>query len=231
MKESPEGLKIKKVPLTNIRKIIRDKMIESSKVPQFCLEMEIRIDKFLSSRNNIKPKPSITSYLIWAVAKALEEKPYLNGYFYGEEIGYVSEINIGVAVAIPGGLLVPVIREANKKKVREIHNKLSEFLEKIKNKKLSPDNLEGGTFTISNLGMYKIKGFIPLLNIPQIAIMGIGSIDQGVDYFKGKITPYSYIQVALVADHRALDGATAADFLLTFKRICEEELNKEAFND
>lgn len=231
MKESPEGLKIKKVPLTNIRKIIRDKMIESSKVPQFCLEMEIRIDKFLSSRNKIEPKPSITSYLIWAVAKALEEKPYLNGFFYVEEIGYVSEINIGVAVAIPGGLLVPVIREANKKKVMGINSELSEFLERIKNKKLSPDCLEGGTFTISNLGMYKIKGFIPLLNTPQIAILGVGSISQGVDYFKGKISPYSYIQVALVADHRALDGATAADFLLTFKRICEEELNKEAFND
>ena len=227
MKESPKSLKIKKVPLTNIRKIIRDKMIESSKVPQFCLEMEIKMDKILSSRNEIKPKPSITSYLIWAVAKALEKKPKLNGFFYGDEIGYVSEINIGVAVAIPGGLLVPVIREANKKKVRRINNELSEFLEKIKNKKLSPDCLEGGTFTISNLGIYKIKGFIPLLNVPQIAILGVGGITQRADFFKGKITPHYYSQVTLVADHRALDGATAADFLSTFKRICEEELNKE----
>jgi len=227
LKESPKSLKIKKVPLTNIRKIIRDKMIESSKVPQFCLEMEIKMDKILSSRNEIKPKPSITSYLIWAVAKALEKKPKLNGFFYGDEIGYVSEINIGVAVAIPGGLLVPVIREANKKKVRRINNELSEFLEKIKNKKLSPDCLEGGTFTISNLGIYKIKGFIPLLNVPQIAILGVGGITQRADFFKGKITPHYYSQVTLVADHRALDGATAADFLSTFKRICEEELNKE----
>lgn len=226
MKESPKGLKIKKVPLTNIRKIIRDKMIESSKVPQFCLEMEIKMDKILSSRNEIKPEPSITSYLIWVVAKALEKKPKLNGFFYGDEIGYVSEINIGVAVAIPGGLLVPVIREANKKKVRRINNELSEFLERIKNKKLSPDCLEGGTFTISNLGMYKIKGFIPLLNVPQIAILGVGGITQRADFFKGIITPHYYSQVTLVADHRALDGATAADFLSTFKRICEEELNK-----
>jgi len=226
LKESPKGLKIKKVPLTNIRKIIRDKMIESSKVPQFCLEMEIKMDKILSSRNEIKPEPSITSYLIWVVAKALEKKPKLNGFFYGDEIGYVSEINIGVAVAIPGGLLVPVIREANKKKVRRINNELSEFLERIKNKKLSPDCLEGGTFTISNLGMYKIKGFIPLLNVPQIAILGVGGITQRADFFKGIITPHYYSQVTLVADHRALDGATAADFLSTFKRICEEELNK-----
>jgi len=227
LKENPEGLKIKKVPLTNIRKIIRDKMNESSKVPQFCLEMEIRMDKILSSRNETKPKPSVTSYLIWAVAKALEEKPHLNGFFYGEEIGYASEINIGVAVAIPGGLLVPVIREVNKKKVRGIHNELSEILEKIKNKELSPDSLEGGTFTISNLGMYKIKGFIPLLNTPQIAILGVGGIAQGMEYLKREITQYPYIQVALVVDHRAVDGAIAADFLSTFKRICEEELTKE----
>lgn len=220
-------MKIKKTSLSPLRQIIRDKMIESCKIPQFCLEIEVNMKKILEVREKLVPRTSITACLIWSCARALREKPELNGYFYNNEVGYASDINIGVAISIPGGLLVPVIREAEKKKLKVINKELIMFNKKIKSKKLSPDDLQEGTFTLSNLGMYGITSFIPLLNPPQLAILGIGALCEGYKINENKIETYKYIKVNIVADHRALDGAIAADFLSVFKRICEEEFHKE----
>lgn len=227
MKNMAQFMKIKKISLSPLRQIIRDRMNESCKIPQFCLEIEVNMKKILEVRENLIPRPSITSCLIWNCARALREKPELNGYFYGDEIGHTSDINIGVAISIPEGLLVPVIREADKKKLEEIHQELTIFNKKIKSKKLSPDDLQDGTFTLSNLGMYGITSFIPLLNPPQLAILGVGALCEGYKVNEDKIETYKYIKVTIVADHRALDGAVAADFLSVFKRICEGEFHKE----
>ena len=202
-------------------------MNESCKIPQFCLEIEVNMKKILEVREKLVLRPSITACLVWSCAQALREKPELNGYFYGDEIGHTPDINIGVAISIPDGLLVPVIREADKKKLEEINQELSIFNKKIKSKKLSPDDLQEGTFTLSNLGMYGITSFIPLLNPPQLAILGVGALCEGYEVNENKIVTYQYIKITIVADHRALDGAVAADFLSIFKRICEGEFHKE----
>jgi pyruvate dehydrogenase E2 component (dihydrolipoamide acetyltransferase) len=221
-----QSMKIKKTSLSPLRQIIRDRMNESCKIPQFCLEIEVNMKKILEVREKLVLRPSITACLVWSCARALREKPELNGYFYGDEIGHTSDINIGVAISIPEGLLVPVIREADKKKLEEINQELTIFNKKIKSKKLSPDDLQEGTFTLSNLGMYGITSFIPLLNPPQLAILGVGALCEGCKVNENKIETYQYIKVTMVADHRALDGAVAADFLSIFKRICEGEFHK-----
>jgi len=221
-----KSMKIKKISLSPLRQIIRDRMIESCKIPQFCLEIEVNMKRILEIRGKLITRSSITACLLWSCARALREKPELNGYFYGDEIGHTSDINIGVAISIPEGLLVPVIREADKKKLEEINQELTIFNKKIKSKKLSPDDLQDGTFTLSNLGMYGINSFIPLLNPPQLAILGIGALCEGYKV-NNKMGTYQYIKVTIVADHRALDGAIAAEFLSVFKRICEREFNKE----
>jgi len=226
MKNMTKSMKIKKTSLSPLRQIIRDRMNESCKIPQFCLEIEVNMKKILEVREKLVPRPSITTCLVWSCARALREKPELNGYFYGDEIGHTSDINIGVAISIPEGLLVPVIREADKKKLEEINQELTTFNKKIKSKKLSPDDLQDGTFTLSNLGMYGITSFIPLLNPPQLAILGVGALCEGYKVNENKIETYQYIKVTIVADHRALDGAVAADFLSVFKRICEGEFHK-----
>lgn len=223
-----QSMKIKKIPLSPIRQIIRDRMNESCKIPQFCLEIEVNMKKVLEVREKLVLRPSITACLVWSCARALREKPKLNGYFYGDEIGSTSNINIGVAISIPEGLLVPVIREADKKKLEEINQELIIFNKKIKSKKLSPDDLQEGTFTLSNLGMYGITSFIPLLNPPQLAILGVGALCEGYKVNENKIETYKYIKVSIVADHRALDGAIVAEFLSVFKKINEEEFQKEA---
>lgn len=222
-----QSIKIKKTPLSPLRQIIRDRMNKSCKIPQFCLEIEVNMKKILETRENLVPRPSITACLVWSCARALRKKPKLNGYLYGDEIGSTSDINIGVAISIPEGLLVPVIREADKKKLEEINQELTTFNKKIKSKKLSPDDLLEGTFTLSNLGMYGITSFIPLLNPPQLAILGVGALCEGYKVNENKIETYQYIKVSIVVDHRALDGAIAAEFLSVFKKINEEEFQKE----
>lgn len=218
MAEAPN---LKMISLSPTRKIIRERMEESARIPQFILEIPVEMEKIFAVKKNLESSPSITTILIWCCGQALKSKPELNGYYIDNQIALAQEINIGMAVSIPGGLIVPVIPKVAQKNLTEVAQEVALLLEKIKKKRLSPDDVAGGTFTISNLGMYGIAKFIPLINPPQIVIMGIGGLINGFRMVNQELQSYQYFNVTLAVDHRALDGAVAAEFLVKFKEVCE----------
>ncbi|MCL6614604.1 MAG: 2-oxo acid dehydrogenase subunit E2, partial [Firmicutes bacterium] len=179
---------MRKIPLTPLRRIIRDRMNESAKIPQFSLEIDVEMAGVAAARERTTAKPSVTACLLWCCARALREVPELNGFFLGEETALAEEINLGVAVSVPGGLIVPIIRRAEAKSLNELAAELASLIERARKNRLSPDDLRGGTFTLSNLGMFGIKKFAPLLNPPQLAIIGVGncasSLAQGIQYYR-----------------------------------------------
>lgn len=218
----PESLY--KVPLTPLRRIIRDRMTESAKIPQFSLEIDVELGAIAAARQRSAIKPSITACLIWCCARALQQTPEINGFFRDEGTVLCSEINLGVAMSVPGGLIVPVIREAEKKKLEELSAELAALTEKVRKNRLTPDDVQDGTFTLSNLGMFGIKSFTPLLNPPQLAIMGVGGTREGWRLKDGRHEAYQYAAITLTLDHRAVDGAVGARFLGVFKEVCEQRM-------
>ena len=223
------AMEIQKISLsqTQMRKVIRDRMTESCRIPQFDVRMDVNMEKVIEVRKRATFKPSITACLIWCCAKTLSVKQDMNAFFYGDEIGKPSEINIGVAMTIPGGIIVPVIKNADQKSLKELTNELAVLMEKAKGNRLSMKDIQEGTFTISNLGMYGIEGFTAMINPPQVAIMAVGGLRDGLKLVDGKIESYKYANISVTADHRAIDGAIVADFLAAFKKCCEEEICKE----
>jgi pyruvate dehydrogenase E2 component (dihydrolipoamide acetyltransferase) len=220
-------LNMKKVSLSPLRKIISQRMTESFKIPQYNLQTDIDMENIINVRNKMDPNPSVTACLIWACAGALKKRPELNGYFIGNELCLITEVNIGVAASLPEGLIVPVIKNADQKSLPQIAAELKVLVGNAEQKKLSPDDMQDGTFTVSNLGMYQVKSFNPLINPPQLAILGIGGLQTSVKLVGETIKEYKYINVTLTADHRVIDGAIAAQFLNVFKDNCQS-LTKEA---
>jgi len=221
----------KVIPLTQIRKVIKDRLSYSLKtslhVPltiEVDMTTAIELLKSLGSEmektHNIRP--SITSLLVKAVAKSLGEHPLLNSRLEDERIVISKDINIGVAVAIKNGLVVPVIHHANKKSIIEIAKSLNELAEKARKESLTTEESTGGTFTISNLGMFGIDFFAPIINPPESAILGVGRIVKKPVVFNDEITVRSMMTLTLVFDHRIMDGAAAAKFLQTLKKTLEE---------
>ena len=204
-----------------LRKIIKDRMTQSALIPQFNLEIEMELRLLEETRAKLDPRPSVTSCLVWAIARALESHPHLNGFCYDEEVGRVDEINVGVAMSGRNGLVVPVIRHANRKTVLRIHHELRDLALRLEANRLTVDDFYGGTINFSNLGMYGIKRFTPLINPPQIAIVGAGCPQAGVAEKNGRLESYSFLSVCASIDHRAADGADAAKFLNDLKAICE----------
>jgi len=168
---------------------------------------------------------TITSILVKAVARALEGHPILNSRFENEQIVIPEDINIGVAVAIEKGLVVPVIHNANKKSIIEIAKKIKELAEKARKESLSTEESTGGTFTVSNLGMFGIDLFAPIINPPESAILGVGRIVKKPVVLNDKITVRSLMTLTLVFDHRIMDAVVAAKFLQTLKRILKNPNN------
>jgi pyruvate dehydrogenase E2 component (dihydrolipoamide acetyltransferase) len=164
---------------------------------------------------------SYTHILIKAVAKALEAHRMLNARVENEEIKVLEDINVGVAVALEGGLVVPVVRNANTKVITEVANILKDRVDKARQGTLSTREASGGTFTISNLGMFGIDLFAPIINPPETAILGVGRIVKKAVVKNEQITVSPTMTLTLVFDHRVLDGATAARFLQTLKQILE----------
>jgi pyruvate dehydrogenase E2 component (dihydrolipoamide acetyltransferase) len=159
-----------------------------------------------------------------AVAVALRQHPKVNSSWQGDTIRYNHHINIGVAVAVEDGLLVPVVRFADGKSLSQIGTEVKEFAQKAKDKKLQPADWEGSTFTISNLGMFGIDEFTAIINPPDACILAIGGIVQVPVVKKGQVVPGNVMKVTLSCDHRAVDGATGAAFLQTLKSLLEEPL-------
>jgi len=231
LEKSEETNKTEKRTLyTGMRKIIGDRLSQSKfTAPHIYFTTSIDMSKVIDSlkrvNQNDKKRISINDFLVFTVAKVLSEQPNINCSLFGEEIVYHKDINIGVAVALEEGLIVPVIKNADKKSLSILSKETKELIKLAREKKLMPEDYQGGTFTISNLGMYDIENFTAIINPLEAAILAVGAVkrapavieEEGVE----KIGIRSLMKVTLSVDHRLIDGAMAANFLKQIKCYLE----------
>jgi pyruvate dehydrogenase E2 component (dihydrolipoamide acetyltransferase) len=214
-------------PVTQMRKVIAKRLAESLfTAPHFYLTMSIDMDGAIAARtkmNEYAPvKISFNDLVLKAAAIALKQHPNVNSSWLGDKIRYNEHVNIGVAVAVEDGLLVPVVRFADGKSLSRISAEVKDFAQRAKAKKLQPADWEGSTFTISNLGMFGIDEFTAIINPPDACILAIGGISQVPVVKNGAVVPGNVMKVTLSCDHRVVDGATGSAFLQTFKSLLEE---------
>ncbi|MCX6274423.1 MAG: pyruvate dehydrogenase complex dihydrolipoamide acetyltransferase [Bacteroidetes bacterium] len=214
------------VAVSQMRKTIARRLAESKfSAPHFYLTIEIDMENAISTRNSInattETKISYNDLVIKAAAFALRVHPKVNSSWLGDTIRTNHHVNIGVAVAVEEGLLVPVVRFADSKTLSEINSEVKTFAQKAKDKKLQPADWEGNTFTISNLGMYGIEEFTAIINPPDACILAIGGIIQKPVIKEGAVVPGNTMKVTLSCDHRVVDGVAGSEFLKTFKGLME----------
>ncbi len=214
------------VPVSQMRKTIARRLSESKHTaPHFYLTIEIDMDQVMQARKSLieqlGEKISVNDFVIKAAAMALRKHPAVNSSWLGDVIRYNNHIHIGVAVAIPDGLVVPVIRFADTKSLTQISSEVKQFAQKAKDKKIQPEDMQGNTFSISNLGMYGIDEFTAIINPPDACIMAVGGIKQIPVVKNGQVVTGQVMKVTLSCDHRVVDGATGAEFLQTFKQMLE----------
>ena len=217
-------------PVSQMRKTIARRLAYSKfTAPHFYLTLEIDMYNAISSRaqmNSIEGvKVSFNDMVIKAVALSLREHPNVNSAWYGDFIRRNAHVHIGVAVAVEDGLLVPVVRFADGKDMPEIGAEVRELAMKAKTKKLQPEEWEGNTFTISNLGMFGIEAFTAIVNPPDSCILAIGGIKAVPVVKDGAVVPGNVMKVTLSCDHRVVDGATGSAFLNTFKNYMENPIS------
>jgi len=217
------------VPVSQMRKIIAKRLAESKfTAPHFYLTISINMDSAVASRarlNEVSPvKISFNDLVLKACAVALKLHPKVNSSWMGDKIRYNHHVNIGVAVAVEEGLLVPVVRFADTKSLSQIGAEVKEFAKKAKEKKLQPSDWEGNTFTISNLGMFGIDEFTAIINPPDACILAVGAIQEVPIVKNGQVVPGNIMKVTLSCDHRVVDGATGSAFLQTLQGLLEEPL-------
>jgi len=208
------------IPLTGIRKTAAERVTLSAKTaPHSTVTMEV--DMTNATRLREEKQVSYTDILVKAVAKALAEHSIVNSTLDGERIKIFEDINIGVAVATEKGLVVPVIHNADKKGLKEIASTLNDLIEKARSSKLSKEELTGGTFTITNLGMFGVEIFTPIINPPETAILGVGKVVEKPVIVNKEIAVKPMMYLSLSYDHRVIDGAPAAQFLQKVKQYVE----------
>ncbi len=213
-------------PASQMRKTIARRLLESTtSAPVFYLNIEVDMDNAIASRNVINAIPdtkvSFNDMVIKACAAALRKHPQVNTTWLGDKTRYYSHIHIGMAVAVEDGLLVPVIRFADQKSFTQISAEAKELAKKAKDKKLQPNEMEGNTFTVSNLGMFGIESFTSIINTPASCILSVGAIRQVPVVKNGAVVPGNTMMLSLACDHRTVDGATGAAFLQTLKTFIE----------
>ena len=216
-------------PVSQMRKTIARRLSESLfTAPHFYLTMKINMDATIAARtvvNETAPvKISFNDFIVKAVALALKQHPKVNSSWLGDIIRENHHVNIGIAVAVDEGLLVPVLRFADGLSLDEISVSVKEFAKKAKDKKLQPSDWEGSTFTISNLGMFGIDSFTAIINPPDACILAVGGIVQEPVVKNGQIVAGNVMNVTLSCDHRVVDGATGSAFLQTLKAYLEEPI-------
>lgn len=217
------------IPVTRMRKIIADRLTASWTAPHIYLTMEIDATELVKLREALLPeieretgrKLAYNDLLIKTLASAIEKFPILTGIFKGDQIEIPDEINIGLAVALEEGLVVPVIRRANECSLAEIVCRRTDLVERAKGKKLGVDELSGGTFSLTNLGMFEVDSFTAILNPPQSGILSVGILKDTPVVRNGTVHIAPILKLVLGADHRVVDGAVAAQFLQEIKRILE----------
>ncbi len=213
-------------PVSQMRKTIARRLGESKfSAPHFYLTVSIDMLNCIEARKLINRvndvKISFNDIVIKAAAAALKQHPKVNSSWLEDRIRYNDHVNIGVAVAVDEGLLVPVVRYADGKTLSQISGEVKTYAEKAKNKQLQPQDWEGSTFTISNLGMFGIEEFTAIINPPDACIMAVGGINEVPVVRDGQIVPGDIMKVTLSCDHRVVDGALGATFLKTFKQLME----------
>lgn len=219
-------------PLSNMRKVIGKRMQANKQIaPHVTITTEVNVDKTIALRNklnakNLEAKFSYTDILIKMSATALINYPVMNSSITEDSFIIHDRVNIGVAVALDEGLIVPVIRDADRKGLKAISAETKELIAKARENTLSPDEMSGATFTISNLGNYDVDGFTPVINLPEAAILGVGRIvRKPIVNENDEIVPASMMVLSLSFDHRVVDGATAAEFLKKLKGYLEDPDN------
>lgn len=215
------------ITVSQMRKTIARRLSESKfSAPHFYLTMEINMDKAMEARksiNEVSPvKISFNDMVIKAVAAALRQNPDVNVSWLGDKMRKNHHINIGVAVAVKDGLVVPVVRFADNKSLSHIAAEVKDLAQKAQDKKLQPSDWEGSTFTISNLGMFGIEEFTAIINPPDACILAVGGIKETAVVKNGQLAVGNVMKVTLSCDHRAVDGAVGAAFLKTLKGLLEE---------
>lgn len=214
------------VPNSQMRKAIA-KTLSLSKftAPHFYLKMEVDMDNAIAARKAINStdgmKVSFNDMIIKAVAAALRKHPKVNADWMGESIRYNHHIHVGVAVAVEDGLVVPVVRFADTKGIAQLGSEIKDLAERAREKKIKPEEMQGGTFAVSNLGMYGIEDFTSIINPPNGCILSVGQIKQTPVVKNGQIVPGNVMKLSLSCDHRVVDGAVGSAFLKTLKEMIE----------
>jgi pyruvate dehydrogenase E2 component (dihydrolipoamide acetyltransferase) len=224
---------VEEIPLSNIRKVTAKRLTESKQnAPHFYLTSAIDVTELLEFRASLNerlqsaggPKISVNDLIVKAVATSLRANPAVNVSFAGDKMLQHKRINLGVAVAIEGGLVVPVVKDADRKSVSEIATESRELAGRAREGKLKLDEMSGGTFSISNLGMFGIEQFSAVINPPEAAILAVGAARDEVQVRDGEFVARKILRVTLSADHRAVDGAVGAAFLQQFTSLLEDPI-------
>ena len=220
-----------KVPLNKLRQIIGRRMVESKQnVPHFYLSREYEVGALMQMRKNVnellpvEEKLSVNDFIVKAVALTLSEFPNLNAALLGNEIVQYGNINIGNAVALGGGLMTVVAKDANLKSIRQISAETRAMVERARDGKVRPEDIEGSTFSISNLGMYKIDHFSAIINPPEATILAVGAAKKVPVVKDDEIVPAWMMSMTISADHRVTDGAEAAEFMLRLEHYLSNPL-------
>lgn len=227
------------VPLSTMRGVIAKRLLESKQnIPHFYLSVDIELDGMLAARKQMNSiaeaaagkgaepayKLSVNDIVIKCVAHALRDCPDANAAWGGDKIIKYNNVDISVAVAIDGGLITPIVRNADQKSFSAISNEMKDLAKRARAGKLQPHEFQGGGFSISNLGMYGIKNFNAIINPPQSCILAVGAGEERVVVKGGQMQVANVMTVTLSSDHRVVDGAVGAVFLQAFKKYCEQPL-------
>ena len=218
------------IPLDGMRKAIARRLTDSFRdVPHFPLEIDLEIDGLLAARARVNAmledagvKVSVNDFVIKAAAMALKAVPEANASYTPEGLAMHHHADVAVAVAIDGGLITPIIRKAETKSLSQIATETKDLAKRARDRKLKPEEFQGGTFSVSNLGMFGIKSFASIINEPQGAIMSVGAGEKRPVVRDGQLAVATVMSVTLTCDHRVVDGAVGAKFLQAFKAMLED---------
>lgn len=232
---APAGGSYNDVPLTQIRKTIARRLAQSiGPVPTFYLTTEVDMDRTWEAREALNEagkrgsgeavKISFNDIIMKATAAALKAHPACNAWWQDDRIRYWNDVHLSVAVAVEDGLITPVVRNADRKSLREISAEVKELAGRAKERRLKPEEYTGGTFSVSNLGMFDIDQFTAIINPPEAGILAVGSIVEQAVVKQGAVVPGRRLRLTMSCDHRVIDGATGAAFLRTLKGMLENPL-------
>jgi len=224
------------VPLSQIRKTIAKRLVQSiGPVPTFYLTTEVDMERVWEAREALNagarkgaeaesPKISFNDIVIKAVASALRQHPACNAWWQEDRIRYWNEVHVSMAVAVEDGLITPVIRYTDQKTLRQISLESRDLAARARERRLAPNEYTGGTFSVSNLGMFDIDQFTAVINPPEAGILAVGTIEQKPVVHQGELVPRRRMRVTMSCDHRVIDGATGAAYLRTLKTMLENPL-------